>query len=153
MPKCLFKRLPDVIYRNNFYHVMPKCLFKRLPDVICKIIPCVFFAEIWPEKITSRDGCVLLNLGHTLLEPCRTAIRFRGHKLLLTDSTNRILGLNCKLFWWVHWAEIEFESSSFLLTTGSFLLTIELLCLQRCLGALLLTIETSLVAIGVFTYN
>ena len=34
--KCLFSRLPDIMYRNSFLH---------------------FLAEIWPKKITSRDGC------------------------------------------------------------------------------------------------
>ena len=43
--KCLFSRLPDVIARNNFWP---------------------FFAEIWPRKITSRDGCVLLGDFQTL---------------------------------------------------------------------------------------
>ena len=33
--KCLFSRLPDIMYRNAFLH---------------------FWAEIWPKKITSRDS-------------------------------------------------------------------------------------------------
>ena len=50
------------IWLENYYiHVMPKVLvFKGSQTSCTEKKSCMFFAKIWPKKITSRDGCVLL---------------------------------------------------------------------------------------------
>ena len=39
--------------------------FKGSQTSCTELISCVFFAEIWPKKITSRDGCALLRRRKT----------------------------------------------------------------------------------------
>ena len=68
---------------------------------------------------------------------------FRRHRCCLgcfCCSFPRLLGVR---------ARIENLDAALLLTAGSFLLTVELLCLQLCFGASLLTVRAFLLTFGV----